>query len=249
MLHPRVSSYARTSIGSRTIVHSGAVIGADGFGMAEERGRWLKIPQIGGVVVGDDVEIGANTTIDRGALDDTVIEDDVKLDNQIQIGHNCRIGAHTAIAGCTGIAGSTVIGRNCRIGGAAMIVGHIEIADNVSISGATCIIQSIKEPGLYTSVFPALPNREWRYAAPPSGDSPTSSTASGHWSGLRQAKRETKNDGIARHRQDSGASAASLPVSSDRPCARVRAGEPHSRVQKRHHQRTLLRRPLSRAIR
>ena len=164
-LHPRVTLYARTVIGSRSMIHSGAVIGADGFGMAEEGGRWLKIPQIGGVRIGDDVEIGANTTIDRGALDDTVIEDDVKLDNQIQIGHNCRIGAHTAIAGCTGIAGSTAIGRNCRIGGAAMIVGHIEIADNVSISGATCIIQSIAEPGLYTAIFPALPNREWRYAA------------------------------------------------------------------------------------
>jgi UDP-3-O-[3-hydroxymyristoyl] glucosamine N-acyltransferase len=165
IMHPRVALYARTSIGKRTIIHSGAVIGADGFGMAEHEGQWVKIPQIGGVRIGDDVEVGANTTIDRGALDDTVIEDDVKLDNQIQIGHNCRIGAHTAIAGCTGIAGSTVIGRNCKIGGASMIVGHIELADDVVISGATVVTHTIRTAGLYTSVFPILPNGEWRHAA------------------------------------------------------------------------------------
>ena len=133
-LHPRVVLYANSVLGPRTIVHSGAVIGADGFGMAEQDGRWLKVPQVGRVVIGADVEIGANTTIDRGAFGDTVVEDDVKLDNQIQIGHNCRIGAHTAIAGCTGIAGSTTIGRNCKIGGAAMIIGHLDIADGTTIS-------------------------------------------------------------------------------------------------------------------
>ncbi|MEO5699770.1 MAG: UDP-3-O-(3-hydroxymyristoyl)glucosamine N-acyltransferase [Casimicrobiaceae bacterium] len=160
-LHPRVTLYPRCVVGQRAIIHSGAVIGADGFGMAEENGRWLKIPQTGRVVIGDDVEIGANTTVDRGALDDTVIEDDVKLDNQIQIGHNCRIGAHTAIAGCVGVAGSTRIGRNCRIGGAAMIGGHLEIADGVTISGATPIFSSIDKPGIYTGTFPPLPHRDW----------------------------------------------------------------------------------------
>ncbi len=165
LLHANVTVYHGCTIGARCIVHSGAVIGADGFGMAEDQGRWIKVPQVGGVVIGDDVEIGANTTIDRGAIDDTVIEDDVKLDNQIQVAHNCRIGAHTAIAGCTGIAGSTHIGRNCQIGGAAMIGGHIRIADNVYISAATQVYDPITEPGLYTSSWPALPHREWRHVA------------------------------------------------------------------------------------
>ena len=137
VLHPRVVLYARTVVGARTLIHSGAVLGADGFGMADEGGKWLKVPQRGRVVGGADVAIGANTTIDRGAIEDTVIEDDVKLDNQIQIGHNCRIGAHTAIAGCVGIAGSVRIGRDCQIGGAAMITGHLDIADGTVISAAT----------------------------------------------------------------------------------------------------------------
>jgi len=165
VLHPRVVAYARTRIGARTIVHSGAVLGADGFGMAEHDGRWIKVPQVGGLAIGADVEIGANTTIDRGALGDTVVEDDVKLDNQIQIGHNCRIGAHTAIAGCVGIAGSTRIGRNCKIGGAAMIAGHLDIAEGTIISASTGVYDSITEPGVYTATFPALPHREWRHVA------------------------------------------------------------------------------------
>ncbi len=126
-LHPHVVVYGGCRLGARVIVHAGAVIGADGFGLANEDGRWVKMPQIGRVLIGDDVEIGANTTIDRGALDDTVIEEGVKLDNQIQIGHNCRIGAHTAMAGCVGVAGSAVIGRHCTFGGAAMILGHLSI--------------------------------------------------------------------------------------------------------------------------
>jgi UDP-3-O-[3-hydroxymyristoyl] glucosamine N-acyltransferase len=165
VLHPRVVLYARTRVGPRTIIHSGAVVGADGFGMAEQDGRWLKVPQIGRVIVGADVEIGANTTIDRGAIGDTVIEDDVKLDNQIQVGHNCRIGAHTAIAGCVGIAGSTTIGRDCKIGGAAMISGHIEIADGTVVSASTGVFDSIHAPGVYTGTFPALPHREWQHVA------------------------------------------------------------------------------------
>jgi UDP-3-O-[3-hydroxymyristoyl] glucosamine N-acyltransferase len=164
-VYPNVVIYDHSVIGRRTIVHSGVVIGADGFGMAEEDGRWIKIPQVGRVVIGCDVEVGANTTIDRGAIDDTVIEDDVKLDNQIQIGHNCRIGAHTAIAGCVGIAGSTRIGRNCRIGGAAMISGHLDIADGVVISGATTVFDSIAEGGIYSGTFPTLPHKIWRQVA------------------------------------------------------------------------------------
>jgi len=164
-LDARVTVYPRCVIGARSLVHSGAVIGADGFGLADDSGKWRKIPQIGRVVVGDDVEIGANTTIDRGAIDDTVIENDVKLDNQIQIAHNCVIGAHTAIAGCVGIAGSTRIGRNCRIGGAAMISGHLQIPDGTTISAATQVYDSIRTAGVYTSAFPALPHREWKQVA------------------------------------------------------------------------------------
>jgi UDP-3-O-[3-hydroxymyristoyl] glucosamine N-acyltransferase len=165
ILHARVTVYDGCTVGARTIIHSGAVIGADGFGMAEEEGRWLKIPQVGAVRIGNDVEIGANTTIDRGAIGDTVIEDDVKLDNQIQIGHNCRVGAHTAIAGCTGISGSVQIGRNCKIGGAAMIAGHLSIADGVIISAGTGIMGSIDAPGIYTGIFPMLPYAEWKRVA------------------------------------------------------------------------------------
>jgi len=160
-LAARVTVNARCVVGARAVIHSGAVIGADGFGFARDGERWFKIPQVGRVVIGDDVEIGANTTIDRGVLDDTVLEDDVKLDNQIQIGHNCRIGAHTAIAGCVGIAGSATIGRNCMIGGAAMIAGHLSICDGAVISGGTLVSKSIAKPGVYTGVYPFEENRGW----------------------------------------------------------------------------------------
>jgi UDP-3-O-[3-hydroxymyristoyl] glucosamine N-acyltransferase len=162
LLYPHVVVYHDCVLGKRLIAHSGAVIGADGFGMAPEDDKWLKIPQIGRVVIGDDVEIGANTTIDRGTLDDTVIEDGVKLDNQIQVAHNVRIGAHTAIAGCVGIAGSAVIGRHCRIGGSAGILGHLQVADHVDISSFTLINKSIREPGSYTGIFPFSKNEDWR---------------------------------------------------------------------------------------
>ncbi len=165
ILYANVVVYPRCTIGARTVVHAGAVIGADGFGMAEEDGRWLRIPQIGRVVIGNDCEVGANTTIDRGAIEDTVIEDDVKLDNQIQIGHNCTIGAHTAIAGCVGIAGSVRIGRNCQIGGAAMISGHLSLPDGTVVSAGTFISATPDAPGVYTAVFPALPHRHWRKVA------------------------------------------------------------------------------------
>lgn len=161
-LYPRVVVYHDCVLGDNLIAHSGVVIGADGFGIAMEAGRWLKIPQIGRVVIGNDVEIGANTTIDRGALDDTVIEDDVKLDNQIQIAHNVRVGAHTAIAGCVGIAGSATIGRYCRIGGSAGILGHLQIADYVEISSFTLVGKSIKERGSYCGIYPFSTTQNWR---------------------------------------------------------------------------------------
>jgi UDP-3-O-[3-hydroxymyristoyl] glucosamine N-acyltransferase len=165
VLKPRVTLYARTRIGARTVVHSGAVIGADGFGFAEAEGRWLRIPQTGSVVIGADCDIGANTTIDRGTIDDTVIGDDVMLDNQIQIGHNCVIGDHTALAGCVGVAGSTRIGRNCRIGGAAMISGHLAICDGTTVGGGSVVFSSIDAPGMYSSVMPLQPYREWQKTA------------------------------------------------------------------------------------
>lgn len=161
-LHARVTIYEKCVLGERVIVHSGAVIGADGFGIAMAEREWLKIPQIGRVVIGSDVEIGANTTIDRGAIDDTIVEDGVKLDNQIQIAHNVHIGAHTAIAACTGIAGSTKIGRYCRIGGGSGIAGHLTIADGVEISGHTAITKSIDKPGVYSGLYPFDTNRAWR---------------------------------------------------------------------------------------
>lgn len=161
-LHANVTIYEECVIGDRVILHSGAVIGADGFGIAMADERWIKIPQIGRVVVGNDVEIGANTTVDRGAIDDTVIEEGVKLDNQIQVAHNVRIGAHTAIAACAGIAGSAKIGRYCHIGGASGIAGHLTIADHVEISAHTIITKSIDKPGTYTGAYPFELNRNWR---------------------------------------------------------------------------------------
>jgi UDP-3-O-[3-hydroxymyristoyl] glucosamine N-acyltransferase len=152
----------RVSIGQRCIVHSGVVIGADGFGFANQRGLWLKIPQVGTVIVGDDCDIGANTTIDRGALEDTVVGRNVIIDNQVQIAHNVQIGDHTAIAGCTVIAGSTKIGRYCVIGGACGINGHMEICDGVQITGMSMITKSITEKGVYSSGTPAQTNLEWR---------------------------------------------------------------------------------------
>lgn len=161
-LYPHVVVYHNCVLGKRLIVHSGVVIGADGFGIAQDEGRWIKIPQIGRVVIGDDVEIGANTTIDRGTLDDTIIEDGVKLDNQIQVAHNVQIGAHTAIAGCVGIAGSTSIGKHCKIGGSAGILGHLSIADHVEISSFTLIGKSIRKRGSYTGIYPFSSSDDWR---------------------------------------------------------------------------------------
>lgn len=164
-LYPNVSIYDACEIGQRAIIHSGAVIGADGFGFANEGGAWIKIPQTGRVLISDDVEIGANTTIDRGALTDTVIEEGVKLDNQIQIAHNCHIGAHTAIAACVGIAGSARIGKYCSIGGAAMIHGHITIVDHVHVSAGTLALRSILEPGQYTGFYPVAKHNDWEKSA------------------------------------------------------------------------------------
>ncbi len=160
-----VCFHAGCEIGERGIIHSGAVIGADGFGFANDKGEWVKIPQTGRVVIGNDVEIGASTTIDRGTLADTIIEDDVKLDNQIHIGHNCHIGAHTAMAGCVGVAGSAKIGKYCTFGGAAMVLGQLTIVDNVHISAASMVSRSILEPGHYTGFYPLAKNADWEKSA------------------------------------------------------------------------------------
>ncbi|MEO7493740.1 MAG: UDP-3-O-(3-hydroxymyristoyl)glucosamine N-acyltransferase [Massilia sp.] len=164
-LFANVTFHARCQIGRRGILHSGAVIGTDGFGFANEGGVYIRIPQTGRVMIGDDVDIGANTTVDRGALADTVIEDGVKLDNQIQIGHNCHIGAHTAMAGCVGVAGSAVIGKYCTFGGAAMVLGHLTIADRVHISSGSMVSRSIHEAGQYTGFYPLAKNAEWEKSA------------------------------------------------------------------------------------
>jgi UDP-3-O-[3-hydroxymyristoyl] glucosamine N-acyltransferase len=158
----RVNLYAGVQIGRRCILHAGAVVGADGFGFASDGGTWVKVPQVGSVRVGDDVEIGANTTIDRGAIDDTVVEHGVKLDNQIQVGHNVTIGAHTAIAACTGISGSTTLGQRCMIGGMVGFAGHLTIADDVVITGCSLVSASIREAGSYSSGMPTVPTRAWR---------------------------------------------------------------------------------------
>jgi len=161
----RVTLVTRVRLGKRVRVHPGAVLGADGFGLAMDGGRWLKVPQLGGVAIGDDCEIGANTTIDRGALEDTVLEEDVRLDNQIQVGHNVRIGAHTAMAGCAAVAGSARIGRYCLIGGGAGILGHLEVCDRVVVTAMSLVTHSIREPGEYSSGTPIMENRAWRRSA------------------------------------------------------------------------------------
>jgi UDP-3-O-[3-hydroxymyristoyl] glucosamine N-acyltransferase len=172
-LYPNVAVYHGCRIGPRAIVHAGAVIGSDGFGFAPDfvgdgnarTGTWVKIPQVGGVSIGPDVEIGANTTIDRGAMADTVIEECVKIDNQVQIGHNCRIGAYTVIAGCAGIAGSTTVGRHCMIGGAVGIAGHVTLGDYVIVTAKSGVSKSLPKAGIYTSAFPAVDHGEWNRSA------------------------------------------------------------------------------------
>jgi UDP-3-O-[3-hydroxymyristoyl] glucosamine N-acyltransferase len=172
-LYPHVTVYHGCKIGPRAIVHAGAVIGSDGFGFAPDfvgegdarTGTWVKIPQVGGVTIGPDVEIGANTTIDRGAMADTVIEECVKIDNLVQIGHNCRIGAYTVIAGCAGIAGSTTIGRHCMIGGAVGIAGHVTLGDYVIVTAKSGVSKSLPKAGIYTSAFPAVEHGEWNRSA------------------------------------------------------------------------------------
>ena len=161
VLKSRVTIGEDCVVGQRCLIHPGAVIGADGFGFAGENGTWVKIEQLGAVRIGDDVEIGANTCIDRGALEDTVIGDGVKLDNLIQIGHNVRVGAHTAMAGCVGVAGSAVIGAHCTIGGGAVVLGHLTVADGVHISAASVVTRSIARPGQYTGFFPIDDNAAW----------------------------------------------------------------------------------------
>ncbi|MDZ3993622.1 UDP-3-O-(3-hydroxymyristoyl)glucosamine N-acyltransferase [Pseudomonas sp. Teo4] len=164
-LAPRVTLYHDVTIGKRVVIQSGAVIGGEGFGFANEKGVWRKIAQIGGVTIGDDVEIGVNTAVDRGALSDTRIADGVKLDNQIQIAHNVQIGEHTAMAACVGISGSTRIGKHCTIAGGVGMVGHIDVCDNVFVSGMTMVTRSITEPGAYSSGTAMQPLADWRKSA------------------------------------------------------------------------------------
>lgn len=162
-LDARVTLYDKVKLGKRTCIASGAVLGSDGFGFANQKGVWHKVPQLGGVIIGDDVDIGANTTIDRGAVENTVIDNGVKLDNLIQIAHNVKIGEHTIIAGCVAIAGSTVIGKNCMIGGATCFAGHLTICDNAMFTGMTAVTKSITKPGIYSSgIVGAVPNHEFR---------------------------------------------------------------------------------------
>jgi len=157
-----VTLYPGVQLGERCVLHAGAVIGADGFGFAPDVDGFVKVPQLGSVRIGNDVEIGANTTVDRGAIEDTVIEDGAKLDNQVQIGHNVRIGAHSVLAGCVGVAGSTTIGRRCMIGGAVGVVGHLEIGDDVMVTGLSMGSRSLKGPGVYSSGVPVSEAGEWR---------------------------------------------------------------------------------------
>ncbi|BEP55197.1 UDP-3-O-[3-hydroxymyristoyl] glucosamine N-acyltransferase [Variovorax boronicumulans] len=161
VLKSRVTVSEDCTIGERCLLHPGVVIGADGFGLAPHQGAWVKIEQLGAVRIGNDVEIGANTCIDRGALDDTVIEDGVKLDNLIQIGHNVRVGKHTAMAGCVGVAGSATIGAHCTFGGGAIVLGHLTVADGVHVSAATVVTRSIRKAGQYTGMFPIDDNANW----------------------------------------------------------------------------------------
>lgn len=161
VLRSRVTVGEYCKIGERCMVHSGVVIGADGFGFAPHQGQWEKIEQLGAVRIGNDVEIGANTCIDRGALEDTVIEEGVKLDNLIQIGHNVHVGRHTAMAGCVGVAGSARIGAHCTVGGGAVVLGHLSLADHVHISAASVVTRSIAQPGHYTGMFPLDSNASW----------------------------------------------------------------------------------------
>ncbi|MBS7328313.1 MAG: UDP-3-O-(3-hydroxymyristoyl)glucosamine N-acyltransferase [Oxalobacter sp.] len=162
---PRVVFMYECEIGERSVLRPGAVIGCEGFGFANENGVWVKIPQTGRVIIGNDVQIGANTTVDRGALADTIVENGVKLDNQIQIGHNCHIGENSAMAGCVGVAGSATFGKNCTVGGAAMIGGHLTIADGVHVTASSVVQSSIEKRGVYSGFYPLAPHRDWEKSA------------------------------------------------------------------------------------
>ncbi len=165
LIKPNVVISDDCTLGENVILHPGCIIGADGFGLARDKDKWVKVPQLGAVVIGDDCEVGANTTIDRGTMDDTVLENDVHLDNQIQIAHNVKIGAHTVMAGCSAVAGSAKIGKNCLIGGGVGIIGHIEVCDNVTLQSMALVTRSIKKPGSYSSVSPLQETSDWRKSA------------------------------------------------------------------------------------
>jgi UDP-3-O-[3-hydroxymyristoyl] glucosamine N-acyltransferase len=214
VLKSRVTVGEDCIIGARCLLHSGVVIGADGFGFAPNDDAWEKIEQLGAVVIGDDVEIGANTCIDRGALDNTVIEDGVKLDNLIQIGHNVRVGAHTAMAGCAGVAGSPPTSVPiARVGGGAMVLGHLSLADGVNISAASVVTRSIRKPGHYTGMFPIDDNAAWEKNAAVVKQLQACVSAYERWSRKSKLTTTTLYPNKAHgHPQDSQKTAAPLPV-------------------------------------
>ena len=230
--------------GARCTFKAGAVVGSDGFGFAPDVDGYVKVPHLGSVRLGDDVEVGANTTIDRGTIEDTVIGDGVKLDNQVQVGHNCRIGAHTVIAGCVGISGSSIIGSRCMIGGAVGIAGHLEIGDEVVVTGYSLVTHSLPGPGIYSSGMPAIEAAKWRRTVARLHRLDARAGAA------RKAGRGTNErrlpDG---HPGGAGAAAAPLPVPAGRPRHRMRARQAHPRDQERHRQRAVLPRTLSRPTR
>jgi UDP-3-O-[3-hydroxymyristoyl] glucosamine N-acyltransferase LpxD len=247
-LFANATFHARCSIGARGIIHSGAVIGTDGFGFANEGGVYIKIPQTGRVVIGDDVDIGANTCIDRGALADTIIEDGVKLDNQIQIGHNCHIGAHTAMAGCVGVAGSAKIGKHCTFGGAAMVLGHLTIADNVHISSGSMVSRSMLEAGPVHRFLSAGEKRrvgKKRGHRAQSGEharkDPRAGKNNQNADRTKMTTTENKTLDICQIKE---LPAAPLSAAAGRPRADLGSGKTHHRDQERDRQRRILQRPL-----
>ena len=231
-------------VGARCAFKAGAVVGSDGFGFAPDADGYVKVPHLGSVRLGNDVEVGANTTIDRGTIEDTVIGDGVKLDNQVQVGHNCRIGAHTVIAGCVGISGSSIIGSRCMIGGAVGIAGHLEIGDDVIVTGYSLVTHSLPGPGIYSSGMPAIEAATWRRTVARLHRLEARAARTRDRAGRGTIHERRLPDG---HPGGARAAAAPLPVPAGGPRDRMRARQAHPRDQERHGQRAVLSRAISRA--